>query len=262
MDTPDRWPVPTWTTAGKNGNALSFNGTSNLVSVADAADLDLTTGLTLEAWVRPTTLSGWRTVAIKEAPGGLAYALYAHDNAPRPAGTLNTGGIDVNVPGTAALRAEHVDAPRGDVRRSERATVRERRAGRRRGRVGRAPEHGQSVEHRGKQRLERVVRRSDRRRPHLQPRAERRRDRDRHVVAGRRSAAAGHDAAHRFDHEPRGRGAGRRARSRSRQTRPTTRARSRTCSSWSTARRSAGPTQPRRSPRRGRPAQAAAARTC
>ena len=82
----------TWTTAGKNGNALSFNGTSNLVSVADAADLDMTTGLTMEAWVRPTTLSGWRTVALKEAlPGGLAYALYAHDNAPRPAGTVNTG---------------------------------------------------------------------------------------------------------------------------------------------------------------------------
>jgi glucose/arabinose dehydrogenase len=93
----------TWTTAGKNGNALSFNGTSNLVSIADANDLDLSTGLTMEAWVRPTTLSGWRSVALKEAPGGLAYALYAHDNAPRPAGTLNTGGIDINVPGTAAL---------------------------------------------------------------------------------------------------------------------------------------------------------------
>ena len=46
----------------------------------------------MEAWVRPTTLSGWRTVVLKEAPGALAYALYAHDNAPRPAGTLNTGG--------------------------------------------------------------------------------------------------------------------------------------------------------------------------
>jgi glucose/arabinose dehydrogenase len=94
----------TWTTAGKNGNALSFNGTNNLVSVADAADLDFSTGLTMEAWVRPTTLSGWRTVALKEAPGeALAYALYAHDNAPRPAGTLNTGGVDINVMGSAAL---------------------------------------------------------------------------------------------------------------------------------------------------------------
>jgi glucose/arabinose dehydrogenase len=93
----------TWTAAGKTGSAVAFNGTSNLVSVADAADLDLTTGLTLEAWVRPTTLSGWRTIAIKEAPGGLAYALYGHDNSPWPAGTINTGGIDINVPGTAAL---------------------------------------------------------------------------------------------------------------------------------------------------------------
>jgi PKD repeat protein len=93
----------TWTTAGKNGNALAFNGANNLVSVADAPDLDFSTGLTLEAWVRPTTLSGWRTVALKEESGGLAYALYAHDNAPRPAGTLNMGAADVNVPGAAAL---------------------------------------------------------------------------------------------------------------------------------------------------------------
>ena len=85
----------TWTAAGRNGNALAFNGSSNRVSIADAADLDFTTALTLEAWVRPTTLSGWRTVFLKEAPAGMAYALYAHDNAPRPAGYLNTGGVDV-----------------------------------------------------------------------------------------------------------------------------------------------------------------------
>ena len=44
----------TWNTTGKFGNALSFNGTSALVTVADANSLDLTTGMTLEAWVNPT----------------------------------------------------------------------------------------------------------------------------------------------------------------------------------------------------------------
>ncbi len=93
----------TWSAAGKTGGAVSFNGTSSLVSIADANDLDLTTGMTIEAWVRPTTLSGWRTVGLKEAPGGLAYALYAHDNAPRSAGYVNTGGVDTAVQGASAL---------------------------------------------------------------------------------------------------------------------------------------------------------------
>jgi hypothetical protein len=93
----------TWTTAGRFGNALSFDGTNDWVTVADAADLDLTTGMTLEAWVYPTALSGWRTVVLKETTGGLAYALYAHDNAPRPATTVNTGGADLSAIGGAAL---------------------------------------------------------------------------------------------------------------------------------------------------------------
>ena len=41
-------------TAGKYGNALTFNGTNAIVTVPDANSLDLTTGMTLEAWVRPT----------------------------------------------------------------------------------------------------------------------------------------------------------------------------------------------------------------
>ena len=70
---------------GRFGAALSFNGTSNLVSVADAATLDLTNGITLEAWVQPTAISGWQTAILKEGASGLAYALYANDSAPRAA---------------------------------------------------------------------------------------------------------------------------------------------------------------------------------
>src|SRR3989475_5969979 len=47
----------TWTTAGRFGNALVFNGTSARVTVPDAASLQLTTGMTLEAWVFPTARS-------------------------------------------------------------------------------------------------------------------------------------------------------------------------------------------------------------
>ena len=37
--------------SGKYGRALSFDGTSNRVQIADSTSLDLTTGMTLEAWV-------------------------------------------------------------------------------------------------------------------------------------------------------------------------------------------------------------------
>src|SRR5262245_51048967 len=56
----------TWSTAGKYGDALSFNGSNALVTVPDAAALHLTTGMTLEAWVNPTTVtSAWRDVLYK-----------------------------------------------------------------------------------------------------------------------------------------------------------------------------------------------------
>jgi hypothetical protein len=55
------------TAAGRYGWALSFNGTNSWVTVPDANSLDLTTALTVEAWVKPSNLSGWRTVILKEA---------------------------------------------------------------------------------------------------------------------------------------------------------------------------------------------------
>ncbi len=91
----------TWNAAGKNGSALTFNGTSAMVSVADSASLDLTTAMTLEAWVRPTTLSNWRTVIMKEMTGGLVYTLYAHNGA-TPALWARLPG-ETNLDGTSSL---------------------------------------------------------------------------------------------------------------------------------------------------------------
>jgi hypothetical protein len=93
----------TWSTAGKTGGALSFNGTSSLVTVPDSASLDLTTGMTLEAWVRPTaTGTAWRTVLFKEQAGGMVYSLYANQQTNRPVGQVNIGG-EQNAVGTAAV---------------------------------------------------------------------------------------------------------------------------------------------------------------
>ena len=94
----------TRTTAGKFGGALSFNGTSAWITVADAASLDLSTAMTLEAWVRPSSITGWRTVVLKEAPDGLAYSLYSGNGASRPAGYVHPT-TDIGVNGTANMVA-------------------------------------------------------------------------------------------------------------------------------------------------------------
>ncbi|WP_084285447.1 LamG-like jellyroll fold domain-containing protein [Solirubrobacter soli] len=90
----------TRTTTGKTGGALSFNGTSNSVSVPDANDLDLTTGMTLEAWVNPTNNTGWRTAVMKEKTGDLTYALYAGGST-TPLSTITTSAGYGEAPGPA-----------------------------------------------------------------------------------------------------------------------------------------------------------------
>jgi hypothetical protein len=90
-----------WTTAGKVGGALNFDGVNDLVTVPDSPSLRLGTGMTIDAWVRPTRANDWSTVALKERPSGLAYALYASDSSGRAAGYINNGG-DVAAPASAA----------------------------------------------------------------------------------------------------------------------------------------------------------------
>jgi hypothetical protein len=69
----------TWSASGHSGSALSFNGSNAWVTVPDSSSLDLTSAMTLEAWVKPSQLGGWRTALIKEAPSQteLSYGLYA-----------------------------------------------------------------------------------------------------------------------------------------------------------------------------------------
>jgi hypothetical protein len=72
--------------SGRFGSALSFDGVNDWVTVPDADSLDLTTGMTIEAWIRPSAIGSlWRTVMLKEQPSSLIYALYAGDGLGRPA---------------------------------------------------------------------------------------------------------------------------------------------------------------------------------
>ncbi|HEY7705952.1 MAG TPA: LamG-like jellyroll fold domain-containing protein [Gaiellaceae bacterium] len=93
---------PVWTSSGKYGSALTFDGSNDWVTIADAPSLDLTTGLTLEAWVRPTTSSGWRTVMLKEHGKTLAYALYSSAGG-SPMGIVLTSGTQRKLSGPSAL---------------------------------------------------------------------------------------------------------------------------------------------------------------
>jgi len=97
----------TWTSAGRFGKALSFNGTNAWVTVNDANSLDLTNGMTLEAWVNPTALSGgssngWRTVILKQQTSNLVYGLYGNTDQNRPSSHVYIGG-DLDTVGTAQL---------------------------------------------------------------------------------------------------------------------------------------------------------------
>ena len=92
----------TWSTTGKYGGALSFNGTNALVTIPDAASLHLTTGMTLEAWVDPTTINNtWRDVVYKANDNFYLEASTTNGSLP-DAGTI-AGGSYADAFGTAKL---------------------------------------------------------------------------------------------------------------------------------------------------------------
>jgi alpha-mannosidase len=93
----------TWTSQGRFGAALVFDGGNDWVAISDAASLDLTSGLTLEAWVFPTVSTGWRTVILKEQPGQQVYALYSSSGNNTPAGQVYVSTAGQRVHGPSAL---------------------------------------------------------------------------------------------------------------------------------------------------------------
>jgi hypothetical protein len=86
-----------WTNDGRYGSGLEFDS-NGWVSVPDRDSLDVTTGMTLEAWVDPTELGAWRTVITKEAAdvdefkGEEYYGLFASTDH----GGLPEGDVFVN----------------------------------------------------------------------------------------------------------------------------------------------------------------------
>ena len=107
-----------WSALGHTSGALSFNGSTSWVSVPDAPSLDLSGGMTLEAWVYPTALGTWRTALIKEDTSGLTsgqtYALYASANTSAPLG-MAYGGAEATSLWQLPAAAKRLDASGDDV---------------------------------------------------------------------------------------------------------------------------------------------------
>jgi hypothetical protein len=97
----------TWTTAGKYGGALSFNGQSSRVTINDSTSLHLSSGMTLEAWVSPTSVpTSWQDVIYKEKD---IYFLEAGSslskNPPAVGATFSSDG-DLYLAGISSLAAK------------------------------------------------------------------------------------------------------------------------------------------------------------
>ena len=82
---------PDWTTAGRFGGALAFNGAEeDCLTIPDSPDLALNEEFTLEAWVRPEGPDYTAPVFFKEAEGGAAYAIsFGFAEYARPEGTIS-----------------------------------------------------------------------------------------------------------------------------------------------------------------------------
>jgi methionine-rich copper-binding protein CopC len=84
----------TWVSNGQFGGALSFNGTNSWVTIPSSSSLNLSSGMTLEAWVKPATATGYGSVLFKETSGGDTYSLYSvTGNSQPPAAYINTNTV-------------------------------------------------------------------------------------------------------------------------------------------------------------------------
>lgn len=90
-----------WTT-GRFGRALRFDGINDWVVVPDSEWLHLSTAMTIEAWVYPTALGGWRTVLLKEFGSWYSYGLYA-DGTGGPAAHAFLTTSDTSTPARRTL---------------------------------------------------------------------------------------------------------------------------------------------------------------
>ncbi len=97
----------TWTTTGKYGSALSFNGKSSRVVINDSASLHLSSGMTLEAWVSPTIVpTTWQDVIYKQNDIYFLESGSSNSNHPPAVGATFTSHGDQFMAGASSLPAK------------------------------------------------------------------------------------------------------------------------------------------------------------
>ncbi|HEY6504384.1 MAG TPA: Ig-like domain-containing protein [Chitinophagaceae bacterium] len=100
---------PAWSASGRYGSAILFDGTNDYININDANSLDLTNGMTLEAWVNPSNLTGFKTVICKDrTTSNYTYTLAANNNTTnvnnqRPNSRIRIGSNNRTVTGTTKL---------------------------------------------------------------------------------------------------------------------------------------------------------------
>jgi hypothetical protein len=80
--------------AGKVGQAFSFDGTGQ-VQVNDAPSLDLTSAVSLEAWINPSTQKSFGAVIAKSGNGVRNYGLFVTPSGALHLSYFTTGGANV-----------------------------------------------------------------------------------------------------------------------------------------------------------------------
>ena len=103
-----------WSTTGKFGRALVFDGSRARVDVPNSPTLQLNSAMTLEAWVKPAQVSSaWQDIVYK---GNDNYYLEATtDRSSKAAGAATIGSAKQRAFSSNPLRDEHVVAPCDDV---------------------------------------------------------------------------------------------------------------------------------------------------
>jgi len=92
----------TRTTSGMYGGALIFSGTNAVVTISNSASLDLTTGMTVEAWVDPSVVNNaWRDVIYKGKDNYFLEGTSLSGSVPGAGGTF--GASDQVLYGAAGL---------------------------------------------------------------------------------------------------------------------------------------------------------------
>ncbi len=103
IQTPDAAWIASAALIRPGGVTHAFNEDQRYVPLTFTVSGNLTDGMTLEAWVRPSSGTGWRTVLLKEATSALSYALYSANNASPPGAWAHAATTEAFVLGTAAV---------------------------------------------------------------------------------------------------------------------------------------------------------------